>query len=123
MRPTVSNLPLRRDIALYGGDGVEILLRVRYKQDGSPYPLDGGDVASHIRARATDPEPLAEWTIDASEAAGGLIELALSGAQTRELLNGHEAFLGVWDVSFDPHGAEPLTLVQGNLSCLSDVTR
>jgi hypothetical protein len=52
-----------------------------------------------------------------------VLVLSLTGAQTDSLLNGSGKFSGVYDIEWTPAGAQPVTLVQGNVTCERDVTR
>lgn len=118
----ISRVPKTLDLELYAGDGIAI----RYtsvKTDDTPFPLDGL-VASQIKAKRTDLEPLAEWAVDDSGKADGVVILSLTGEQTASLIPiGKSKFSGVWDLQFSPDGAEPVTFLQGKVTCDADVTR
>lgn len=61
--------------------------------------------------------------MDGTDAANGVLVLTLTGDQTDALLNGGNKFTGVYDIEWTPAGAEPVTLVQGGVTCERDVTR
>jgi hypothetical protein len=50
--------------------------------------------------------------------------ISLTGDQTASLMtvNGNQ-FKGAWDVQWTPENVEPVTLLQGNVTCDEDVTR
>lgn len=123
MAATRINLtPIWRHLTVYAGDGVTLRIRVVHHRDRSPFPLDGGTVEAQIRTRTVDPDVRAQWQVDAADAADGIVDISLTREQTRALVDGREAFGGVWDVSFETE-EESITLVRGNLTCISDVTR
>jgi hypothetical protein len=114
--------PSAIDIALYAGDGASLRLTV---QDGAgtAMPLSGA-VTAQIRTRRSDLTAKADWAVDLTQAANGVITLKLTGAQTAALIGSTGAeFKGFWDVQWQAVGSEPLTLVQGTVSCIQDVTR
>lgn len=124
---TIDLVPQTLNLRLYAGDGVTINLR--FVQAGEPLPMDDGLIKAEIRTNRLDPDPLVTWTVDASEAADGLITISLSGDQTRELMEDFRktqlwsAWKGVWDVQWQQTGTQPLTIFQGDCYCDSDVTR
>jgi hypothetical protein len=117
----VSRVPPTVNLTLYAGDGVAIRFTM-VDTTGNPFPLDGL-VTSQIKAKRTDPDPLATWAVDGTGLPDGVIVLSLTGAQTEALLNNRNSFKGVWDLQFTPTGSEPVTLVQGTVECDADVTR
>jgi hypothetical protein len=121
---TLSLVPQQVDLALYAGDGAALRITVR-NTESPPAPLDlTGAVTAQIRHARPDAAPLVDFTVDAAEAASGVVVLHLTGAQTAALVNGTgEAFKGVYDVQWTPEGSEPVTLVQGAVTCTLDVTR
>lgn len=75
-------------------------------------------------APEADDPPAAEFAADLADAATGVVLLKLTGAQTAALVNGSGApFAGVYDVQWHATGSEPVTLIQGGVTCESDVTR
>jgi hypothetical protein len=89
-----------------------------------PQPLDlTGGVAAQIRQHRDDDDPLQSFTVDLTDGASGVVVLHLTGEQTAGLVNGAGTFKGVYDVEWTPAGSEPVTLVQGEVTCELDVTR
>jgi hypothetical protein len=107
------------DLVLYGGDGVGFRLIVT---DSDEEPMDlTGVTRAYIRLTRNDYElPTVEFAVD-----DGIVILSLTGEQTTSLVEGLDAgvkFIGVWDVEWTGTDAEPLTLCQGKLECMPDVT-
>lgn len=124
--PPISLLPASQDLQLYCGDGVDLRLVVT-DTDGSPLPLTGA-IDAQIRSSRTNSEEAAVFDADLTEAANGIVYLSLTGDQTSALHGVApnqpiERFSGVWDVQWTPTGAEPLTILQGNVESSLDVTR
>lgn len=123
--PPISLLPESLDLKLYGGDGVELRLVVSDPQ-GAAVPLTGA-IDAQIRHARTDFNVAVSFATDLTDADSGVVILSLTGAQS-ESLHGNpdqpsERFVGVWDVQWTPNGAEPITLIQGNVESALDVTR
>jgi len=121
---TLSLVPQVVGIALYAGDGAALRITVRDVAT-PPAPIDlTGTVRAQVRASRPDVNPLLDFAVDTSDAANGVVVLTLTGDQTASLLGGTEGpFSGYYDVEWTPAGAEPVTLVQGDVSCVLDVTR
>jgi hypothetical protein len=117
----VSFIPERSNLNLYAGDPATLRVAIT-DPGGSPQALDG-TIAAHIKEHRTDEDPLANFDVDDSDAANGVVLLGLSAEQTSELLNGSGSFNGEWDCQWFPTSGEPLTLIQGRVSCVRDVTR
>ena len=118
----IKRVPPTMNLELYAGDGVAVSITSK-DPDGSPWPFDGA-WASQVKAKRTDDEVLASWTIDLSQQSAGVIVLSLSGEQTAALIpSGKSKFVGVWDLQYTANGAEPQTLLQGKVTCDADVTR
>ena len=121
-RPTAIDLtPPVVNLTLYAGDGANLRL-VATNLDGEPFDLRG-DVRAQIRARRRDEDALAEWDIEMAEAEKGILVLRLAGADTRGLISSGDRFKGVWDVVWTMADSEPVTLIQGDVTCDLDVTR
>ena len=112
-------VPQSVDLALYAGDGASIRVTVASPQ-GIPQPVTG-TVLAQIKAARTDATALEVFTADLSLAAQGIVRINLTGAQTAALVNGTD-FSGVWDVQNTPTGGQPITLVQGKVTCVHDVS-
>lgn len=121
-RPTVITLtPPVVGLALYAGDGANLRL-VATDLDGEPFDLRG-EVRAQIRQKRTDAAPLVEWGVEMAEAEQGVVVLRLTGDDTRVLTDGNARFKGVWDCVWTMAGSEPVTLIQGDVTCDLDVTR
>jgi len=113
------------DIVLYAGDGVRFRL-VATDLNEDPVPLLG-TFEAEIRAKRPDPDPVqAQFAIDTTDAATGIIVLSLTGTQTQLLvpaLSTEKKWLGFWDVQWTPVDEEPKTLCQGKVTVWRDVSR
>lgn len=120
----ISHEPKVLDLVLYAGDGAGFRLIVT---DSNELPLDlTGTTRAYIRTSRdlyTEP-PDAEFTVDETDATDGILVLTLTGTQTEALVEGleNESFVGFWDVEWTGTDAEPLTLCQGKVECVRDVT-
>jgi hypothetical protein len=121
-RPTVISLtPPAVGLVLYAGDGANLRL-VATDLDGEPFDLRG-DVRAQIRTKRTDATPLVEWGVEMAEAEQGVLVLRLTGDDTRALMGDRETFKGAWDCVWTMVDSEPVTLIQGDVTCDLDVTR
>jgi hypothetical protein len=123
---TISLIPEQVDLQLYGGDGVELEINVS-NGSASPFPLDG-EVAAQIRGSRVNPDSMADFAVDMTNADIGIVIVSLTGDQSASLHGDPtapiEKFKGVWDVQWTPEsGRAPVTLVQGNVESSLDVTR
>ena len=119
MSPTLSFIPKSLDLAVYAGDGCAVRIIVRDKSTGTSLSVVG-DHSAQIRTNRLDVAAVESFEIDDSNASDGVLLLSLSGEQTADLGDG---FKGVWDLQWIAPGAEPMTLVQGKITCTIDVTR
>jgi hypothetical protein len=116
------------NISFYAGDGVSFKIICADDEDPpGPIPITG-TIEAHIRVdRSPTALVVVEFSSDMTNADDGEIMLSLTGEQSQDLIDHistkKNKFKGVWDVEWTPTGAEPLTLVQGNVECLADVTR
>jgi len=113
--------PTTLDLDLYSGDGVSILLTIT-NNDGDPIPVDGA-ITAQIRKERLDTDIQAEFAVDLTDAADGNLVVSLTGDQTAALIVDEPTFSGVWDIQWVATGAQPRTLVQGQVTCDADVTR
>jgi hypothetical protein len=118
----ISVIPKRVDLVVYAGDGVELQLSSVNAKTGDNLDL-AGELDAQVKANRSDTEPIVEFAINTEQAADGVLELSLSGEQTAELLADKSQFKGSWDVQWLADGEQPRTLVQGNFTCVLDVTR
>jgi hypothetical protein len=119
--PTLSLVPQVVALRMYAGDGATLRVAVRDVL-GAPVDLTGA-VTAQIRALRTDAAATVSFTVDLSGHANGVATLSLTGVQTQALIVAGAPFKGSWDVSWTPAGGQPMTLVQGEVSCDLDVTR
>lgn len=119
----ISLVPGTVDLDLYAGDGAALRVTVE-DAAGDPFPVDG-EVVAQVRTTRADTDPFAAFTVDMTDAATGVLVLSLTGEQTDGMLTtpGTGKFGGVWDCQWTADGAEPITLVQGKVTCIPDVTR
>lgn len=121
-KKTINNVPQNVDLMLYAGDGTSFSLTVT-DPDETPLDLTGAMIAQ-IRVERDSPDPAsAEFDIDLTDAATGVAVLSLPGTATQALVVDDIKFVGVWDVQWTPSGGEPLTLCQGKVECMPDVSR
>ena len=117
----LSFVPQTLDLSLYAGDGAGLRFTIT-DSTGAALPLTG-EMKAEIRAsrEAADP-PLADFDVDLTDYATGVVLISLTGVQTHALISDAEKFTGVWDLEWIPENDEPTTLVQGNVECFPDVT-
>jgi len=117
----LSFIPQTLDLSLYAGDGAGIRFTITDSL-GAALPLTG-EMKAQIRAtrEAADPA-LAEFSVDLTDSATGIVLISVTGEQTHALITDDEKFVGVWDLEWIPTGDEPATLVQGKVECEPDVT-
>jgi hypothetical protein len=117
----ISLVPSELDLDLYAGDGVSLVFTLS-DSDGQPLNVTGA-VTAQLRATRGDIDPSADFTADLTNGAQGEVVLSLSGAQTQALIGQKETFEGVWDMQWTRVGSEPVTVLQGKVTCVPDVTR
>jgi hypothetical protein len=119
----ISLVPSELDLALYAGDGVALVFTLN-DGDGAPLNLTGA-VTAQIRTTKQADVAQADFTADLSQGATGVVTLMLTGQQTADLVEGssQSQFKGVWDMQWTKNGGEPVTVLQGSITCDPDVTR
>jgi hypothetical protein len=105
------------DLTLYAGDGANFRLVVT-NGTGAPVNLTGSMLAQVRLTRDAPDPPDAIFSVDLSGAAEGIAVLELTGEQTQQL----DKYSGVWDLQWTATGEEPVTICQGKLECLPDVS-
>lgn len=109
------------DLVLYSGDGNGFRMTVT-GISGTPIPLTG-TMRAQIRATRDSPDPPdAVFDIDMSEGANGVVNLQVPANQTQNLVSDTDSYSGVWDLEWTPTDEEPLTICQGKVECLRDVS-
>lgn len=120
----ISLQPQSQDLKLYGGDGVALRLLVTNTL-GVAIDLTG-EILAEIRQSRVNPSVAATFAADLTDAADGIAVITLAGVDTAALHGDTtpvERFTGVWDVQWTPQGDEPVTIIQGNVESLLDVSR
>lgn len=116
----INRVPDSLDLALYAGDGVSIRLGLT---DSSGDALTiSGEMKAQIRQTKTAGEVAAEFTTTPDPATSSVV-ISLTGVQTAGLVENEVAFKGVWDIQWVPEDGQPVTLIQGEVTCDADVTR
>lgn len=105
------------DLGLYAGDGTSFRLVVT-DAAGAPVNLTGSMIAQIRTARDSQDPPVTSFNIDLSQSVEGIAGLKLTGDQTQML----GKFSGVWDLQWTPIDTEPVTLCQGKVECILDVS-
>jgi hypothetical protein len=117
---SLSFIPESLDLALYAGDGCAVKIVIR-DNTSSHNPIDvTGTHEAQIRVNRLDATVVEQFNFDLSDATDGVVILSLTGDQTSNLGDG---FKGSWDWQWTAAGSEPLTLVQGKITCVIDVSR
>jgi hypothetical protein len=126
MAAQINVQPQVLDLALYAGDGVSFRLKCTTPA-GAPIDVTGTVRAQVRLERLADDPAIVEFAADSVDAYLGIVVLSLTGDQTQDLSDHPSSvggkFTGVWDVQWTPAGAEPRTLCQGKVECVTDVTR
>ena len=118
----ISLVPSELDLALYAGDGVALIFTLN-DGDGAPLNITGA-VTAQIRTTKQAVDAVTDFAADLSQGAQGEVVLSLTGAQTAELtVISQTQFKGVWDMQWTKNGGEPVTVLQGSITCDPDVTR
>ena len=117
----ISYEPQVLDLILYAGDGSAFNLIVT---DSLKVPVNlTGEMIAHIRKDRDTTDQSAEFEVDLTDAVDGIALLRLTGDVTQGLITEDVNFIGVWDVQWTPSGDEPMTLCQGKVECIPDVSR
>jgi hypothetical protein len=119
-KKSISYNPQVLDLTLYAGDGAGMRFTLT---DSDNLPLNvTGAVVAQIRLTRDAPDPaLATFAVDVTDGADGIVVISLTGDQTLDLAP-EEKFVGVWDLEWTATNSEPMTLCQGKVECLPDVT-
>lgn len=108
-------LPGSLDLSIYRGDTFEQGLS--FTDGTNPIALPTTSWRAYIRRQPTDLATVEEFTVDATGAAGGLVILSLTEAETTLLPSGC-----VWDLELTAAG-DVRTYLRGHLTVVQDVTR
>ena len=109
--------PAILDLVLYAGDGTHF--QVKFTDDAGAV-IDVSDLSWTAQIRKTRTSDVAfDLEIETTDAANGLITVHISDEVTRALPKS-----GQWDLqSTSVSDPEPLTILQGAVTCNQDVTR
>lgn len=103
---------------LYAGDGATLTIAINNSTTNDPENVTG-TVEAEIKLAKADPAPAAIFTADMAAAATGIVTLHLASADSQSLGD----FKGFWDCQWTPVGGDPITLYQGKVTVVQDVTR
>jgi hypothetical protein len=117
---SIALVPQVLDLTLYAGDGVNLRLRIK-DLSGNPVNLTGIMRAQIRPDRDSVDTPDANFGVDLSDGAEGLVMLTLTGEVTQGLAP-TDPYKGVWDLEWTPAGDQPRTICQGSVECLQDVS-
>jgi hypothetical protein len=119
MPVSVDLTPAELDLNLYSADTVTIQFKF---VDGNGAAVDmSGTWLAQIRATALDPDPpVAAFTVDATNAATGIIVATLSSTSSATLSPGLSY---VWDLEQTTAGGAVRTTHAGKITVVEDVTR
>jgi hypothetical protein len=112
----VAVLPQIVHISFYQGDDFLLDVNVTDPDDGTPIDVTAMSPKAQIRASAINAEILAEFDIDLTDAATGLLHLSIASTVTSGL-----PVSGVWDLQFSSPRVS--TIAAGNVACSREVTR
>jgi hypothetical protein len=117
MNNKIDLTPAILDLVLYAGDGEDFQLSFI---DENKEPIDVSALLWTAQIRKTRKSEIAsELEILTTDAAIGIITIHISAEITRALPT-----TGQWDLQCAPTiDADPLTILQGSVSCIMDVTR
>lgn len=129
-KKTINYEPQVLNLTLYAGDGVRFRL-LASDPSGEPVNLTGTIIAQIRKNReAADPAD-AVFDIDLTDAADGIAVVSMTGAHTHDLveslgggagISDGQTYKGVWDLQWSATGAQPMTLCQGEVECIPDVS-
>ena len=105
----------RADLDIYQGDDFGATVQVS-NPDGTPADLTGYTARAQIRASYADIMP-AYTDLGATVAAGGVVNIMLASAATRQL------GAGVWDLQLTDAGGRTSTILAGSVRVTKEVTR
>jgi hypothetical protein len=108
--------PTRVDLRIYAGDDLAVKVNVNLP-DGTPADLTGVTAKAQIRYRASDPDPIAEFTSSVDPA--GFVLLGLDAATTATLPSSAS-----WDCALlFADGSPTTTIASGFVRTRGEVSR
>ena len=112
----MSEFPAHIDLRVYSGD--KYVQEFTFTdEDDNPFDFTGHTVTAQWRPYRTS-STFVNFAVTVTNAAGGVLEIKLTGAQTANLTS------GVWDLQTSSGDADgPRTLVNGDVEVVRQVTR
>jgi hypothetical protein len=100
------------------------LIQFTLTRAGGPVDLTGQTLMAHARynASSVDPPALAAVVV-ITDAPGGVLTVRWPGDDVRALMREAPTWRGVWDLQMAAGGSDPVTMVAGAFTAVSDVTR
>lgn len=100
------------------------LIAFTFTSDDVAVNLTGSTVTAQARKSASTVDPPALVAdVVVVDAVNGKVTVAWDGEDVRALLDGAEAWSGVWDLQILTPPDEPVTVVGGSFGAVMDVTR
>lgn len=96
---------------------------VQLTDSRGPVNLTNTTIEAQARVTPVDTEIAVTAAITMIDATQGRFQLSWPGEDVRAILNGSDSWKGVWDLQMTPDGEDPQTLVAGQFTVESDVTR
>ncbi len=117
MSEKIDVTPAILDLSLYAGDGTDFQVNFTDENDE---PIDVSSFIWTAQIRKTRTSAIAaDLDIDTTEASTGVITIHISAEITRSLAKTNQ-----WDLQcVSVARPDPLTVLQGSVSCSQDVTR
>jgi hypothetical protein len=116
MSEKIDMSPAVLDLVLYAGDGSTFAINF-VDDDDQPIDVSYMNWAAQIR-KTRKSEDAQQLEIDDSDAVNGIVLMHISAEVTRSLSRSSQ-----WDIQGNLTGEDPITLIQGSISCKLDVTR
>lgn len=110
------------DLVLYAGDNGDFQIKFQ-DTDENPVDVSAWEWESQIRnlREATDEIDL---TVDNSDGVDGIIIVRIPGMVTANLATSAYGDKSYWDIQATPPGlSDPITMLQGTVTCKKDVSR
>lgn len=98
----------------YRGDALNATITIKSKTTNEPIALPDGEWRAQIRERADNPVVIAEFSVDATNRANGIVTLSLDPEDSARISS------GVWDLE---HIGIHKTYLAGTITLTQDVTR
>lgn len=113
--------PDRLDLAFYAGDIGDFQISF-VDADNAPIDVSSYTWQSQIRAARSSDSPVV-LAVDVTEATLGIIVVKIPATLTRSLVSDAMSAVQQWDIQCYLPGTDPITILQGSVTCSQDVTR